>query len=65
MALKKYRIQYRTRPWEKTWENSPHEFDTLEDAKAFYEKQPIKCDVRIVEAYVQVRYKPVREDLYK
>ena len=63
--MKKYRIQYRTRSWSSRWENSSHEFDTLEEAKAFYKKQPIKCDVRIAEAYVQIRYKPVREDLYK
>lgn len=67
--MKKYVIQYRkpvgrdlrTSPWEP----SRHQFDTLEEAKAYYDTQPFKSELRIAEVYIQVRYKPVKDELYK
>ena len=36
------------------------QYDTLEEAKAAFERLPIKADHRIAEAYTVVRYKPVK-----
>lgn len=67
--MKKYVIQYRKpigrNPGTSPWETSVHQFDTLEEAKAYYNSLPFKSEWRIAEAYVQVRYKPVKEELYK
>ena len=67
--MKKYVIQYRKpigrNPGTSPWETSVHQFDTLEEAKAYYNSLPFKSEWRISEAYVQVRYKPVKEELYK
>ncbi len=67
--MKKYVIQYRKpigrNPGTSPWETSVHQFDTLEEAKTYYDTLPFKSEWRIAEAYVQVRYKPVKEELYK
>ena len=57
--MKKYDIQIRKHTWENTW-TLLREFDTLEEAKRYYEARPDKKFYRIAEAYVQVRYKPVK-----
>lgn len=57
--MKKYAIQIRKHTWENTW-TLLREFDTLEEAKRYYEARPDKKFYRIAEAYVQVRYKPVK-----
>lgn len=36
------------------------QYDTMEEAKAAFERLPIKADHRIAEAYTVVRYKPVK-----
>lgn len=58
--MKRYVIQSRKFDWDpwRTWEN--HQFDDLEEAKKFFEALPIKHNHRIAEAYVVVRYKPVK-----
>ena len=60
--MRYYVIQSKTHSWEtkwNTWKN--RRFDTLEEAKAFFDTLPTKADHRIAEAYTVTRYKPVRE----
>ncbi len=63
--MKKYVIQYRQPAWSDHWRSTENQFDTLEEAKEYYDTLPFKSEWRIAEAYVQVRYKPVKEELYK
>lgn len=54
--MKKYAIQYHS-PIEHRWFTmQSHQYDTLEESRRAYEKM----DLRIVEAYTVVRYKPVK-----
>lgn len=58
--MKKYAIQYHS-PIEHRWFTmQSHQYDTLEEARRAYEKMPMKMDLRIVEDYTVVRYKPVK-----
>lgn len=56
--MKKYVLQTRQNQWA-PWEVLM-EFDTLEEAKKAYERQVFKTFYRVAEAYVQIRYKPVK-----
>ncbi len=56
--MKKYVIQMRSNQWA-PW-TVVREFDTLVEARRAYEALPIKVGYRIAEAYVQIRYKPVK-----
>ena len=58
--MKRYVIQYKLSPWDTAWVTGPKQFDTLEEAKAAFDKLPIKADHRIAEAYTVVRYKAVK-----
>lgn len=62
--MKKYVIQVRDPlpgMYGKEWDTPPQEgYDTLAEALAAYDKIRYKSDYRIAEAYVQVRYKPVK-----
>lgn len=54
--MKKYAIQYHS-PIEHRWFTmQSHQYDTPEEARRAYEKM----DLRIVEAYTVVGYKPVK-----
>ena len=58
--MKRYVIQSRKFDWD-TWRTlENHQFDTLEEAKKFFEALPFKKDYRIAESYVVVRFKPVK-----
>lgn len=56
--MKPYVLQEKIRPGD-PWEVI-REFDTLEEARKVYEAMNFKAFYRIAEAYVQVRYKPVK-----
>lgn len=55
--MKKYAIQYHSPIEHKWFTMQSHQYDTLEESRRAYEKM----DLRIVEAYTVVRYKPVKE----
>lgn len=67
-TLKRYVIQSRVQSWD-PWEVVPgREYDTLEEAKAAlneiktaFDALPFKDCCRIAQAYVQVRYKAIKE----
>ncbi len=57
--IKRFVLQMQTfsySPW-----NVVREFDTLEEAKAAFQALPIKTGYRVAEAYIQVRYKAVKD----
>lgn len=66
--MKRYVIQSHAQRWD-PWETIPgREYDTLDEAKtafgeikAAFDALPFKGCYRIAEAYVQVRYKAVKE----
>ena len=59
--MKRYVIQSRTHDWD-LWEVCPgKEFFSLEEARKAFDALPFKTHYRIAEAYVQVRYKAVKE----
>lgn len=61
--MKKYVIQMRNHVpgmYGKEWDTPQEGYDTLAEALAAYDKLLFKCEYRIAEAYVQVRYKPVK-----
>ena len=57
--MKKYAIQERLHYWDKKW-TIYKEYETLDEAKAAFERLPSKTDYRIVEAYTVIRYKKVK-----
>lgn len=60
--MRYYVIQIKVHSWENKWTTLKNRrFDTLAEAKVFFETLPIKADHRIAEAYTVTRYKPVRE----
>lgn len=54
--MKKYAIQYHSPIEHKWFTMQSHQYDTPEESRRAYEKM----DLRIVEAYTVVRYKPVK-----
>ena len=55
-----YVIQYLAYPtWHNKWVAAPVRFQTLEAARAAFDKLPIKADHRIMEEYTVTRYKAV------
>lgn len=63
--MKKYVIQFRGHKsrydFKVVWSTSDNQqFNTLEEAKAAYDRLRFKSDYRIAEAYTVVRYKPVK-----
>lgn len=55
-------IQYLTYPeWHHKWAAAPERYSTLEEAKAAFDKLPMKCGYRIAEEYTVIRYKPIAE----
>lgn len=57
--MKRYVIQARRFPWENRWETFS-EYDTLEQARAAFERLPFRSDHRIAESYTVIRYKEVK-----
>ncbi|MCI9310653.1 MAG: hypothetical protein HFF51_05985 [Lawsonibacter sp.] len=57
-----YVIQSKAHHWDTKWTTwTNRRFDTLAEARAFFDTLPIKADRRIAEAYTVTRYKPVKE----
>lgn len=57
--MKKYVIQIRLADGK--WANLVgREYDTIDKARAAFEKIPIRADYRIAEAYTVIRYKAVK-----
>ena len=54
-------LQMRKKPWEDNWITLPEKYPTLEKAKKALAMRSPKSQYRIARAYVQVRYKAVRE----
>ncbi len=57
--MKRFVLQmqtFRYSPWKVVGE-----FYTLEEARAAFQALPIKTGYRVAEAYIQVRYKAVKE----
>lgn len=57
--MKRYVIQARRFYWENKWK-IVSEHDTLEQARAAFERLPFRSDHRIAEAYTVIRYKAVK-----
>lgn len=57
--MKPYVLQFQKFQWSK-WETLLPGYDTLDEAEAAFERQPIKTGWRIAEAYTVTRYKPVK-----
>jgi hypothetical protein len=45
--------------WHHKWATRPEKYKTIEEAKAAFEKLPIKTEHRIMEEYTVTRYKAV------
>ena len=57
-----YVIQYLTAPeWHHKWAAESKRYPTLEEAKAAFDKLPMKSGYRIAEEYTVIRYKPIAE----
>lgn len=56
-----YVVQRKENPWDnKHWITLPGKYESIREAEAARQKKPAPSECRVAEAYIQVRYKAVK-----